>query len=177
MTVIRGFVTSGDYSPVADAGREIPVTMTPEGRLRVDSGGGGGGGTVDQGAAGSDPWLVAGPLTDAELRATPVDTAVTAVPKLATTTRQPVWASGQVLTTSTSSAKTTAITGTEVMISTTQDIWIAIGVQASVVAAKDTAGSMFLPKGGPYTFQITSGHGVAAIQDSAAGKVSVLPVA
>lgn len=34
--------------------------------------GGGGGGTVDQGAAGVDPWLVTGPLTDTQLRATPV---------------------------------------------------------------------------------------------------------
>lgn len=42
--------------------------------------GGGGGGTVDQGAAGLDPWLVSvvgtvpvsGPLTDLELRAAPV---------------------------------------------------------------------------------------------------------
>lgn len=35
-------------------------------------GGGGSGGTVDQGAAGVDPWLVTGPLTDTQLRASAV---------------------------------------------------------------------------------------------------------
>lgn len=34
--------------------------------------GGGGGGTVDQGTGGVSPWLVTGPLTDAELRASAV---------------------------------------------------------------------------------------------------------
>lgn len=96
--------------------------------------------------------------------------------KLETTTRTPLWATGQVLTTSATSAASTAITGTEVMISATQDVWIKIGA-ATPTAAKDTAGSMFLKAGGPYTFQLTSGHLVAAVQDSAAGKVSILPVA
>lgn len=96
--------------------------------------------------------------------------------KLGTTTRLPLWATGQVLTTSATSAASTAITGTEVMISATQDCWIKIGA-TTPTAAKDTAGSMFIAKGGPYTFQLTSGHLVAAVQDSAAGKVSILPVA
>lgn len=92
------------------------------------------------------------------------------------TSRLPLWATGQVLTTSATSAATTAITGTEVLISTTADIWIKIGA-ATPVAALATAGSMFLEKGGPYLFQITSGQMVAAVQDVAAGKVSVVPVA
>lgn len=96
--------------------------------------------------------------------------------KLEWTTRTPLWATGQVLTTSATSAASTAITGTEVMISCTQDCWIKIGA-ATPTAAKDTAGSMFLAKGGPYTFQMTTGQLVAAVQDSAAGKVSILPVA
>lgn len=96
--------------------------------------------------------------------------------KLEYTTRTPLWATGQVLTTSATSAASTAITGTEVMISCTQDCWIKIGA-ATPTAAKDTAGSMFLAKGGPYTFQMTTDQLVAAVQDSAAGKVSILPVA
>lgn len=96
--------------------------------------------------------------------------------KLTTTTRTPLWATGQVLTTSATSTASTAITGTEVMISCTTDTWVKIGA-ATPTAAKDTAGSMFLAKGGPYTFQLTSGQLVAAVQDSAAGKVSILPVA
>lgn len=96
--------------------------------------------------------------------------------KLGTTSRQPVWASGQHVVTSATSAKTTAITGTEVLITASADCYINIGTQSSVVATKG-AGSMFIAKGGPYLFQITSGQGVAAIQDVAAGTVSVIPVA
>lgn len=96
--------------------------------------------------------------------------------KLEYTSRTPLWGTGQVLTTSATSTATTAITGTEVLICTSADIWIKIGA-ATPTAALATAGSMFLQKGGPYLFQITSGHMVAAVQDTAAGKVSVLPVA
>lgn len=133
--------------------------------------------------------VVAGGLTDAQLRATPVpvsgpltDTQLraTAVPvspsKLGTTTRLPVWASGQHVVTSATSAKTTAITGTEVMITLSQDAYINIGTQSTITATKG-AGSMFLKAGGPYTFQITSGQGVAVIMDSTAGIMSAVPVA
>lgn len=51
------------YLPVT-ADRPLPVT-----------GGGGGGGAVDQGAPGAQPWPVTGPLTDTQMRATPVATA------------------------------------------------------------------------------------------------------
>lgn len=125
--------------------------------------GGSGGVTVVAGKNGTSPATAANPFT-------------VSVDKLGTTTRTPLWATGQVLTTSATSAASTAITGTEVMISVTQDTWIKIGA-ATPTAAKDTAGSMFLAKGGPYTFQMTTGHLVAAVQDSAAGKVSILPVA
>lgn len=114
-------------------------------------------------------------LTDAQLRATPVPVSLTPA-KLTTTTRLPVWASGQHVVTSATTAKTAAITGTEVMISLSQDAYIKIDTQATVVATKG-AGSMFLKAGGPYTFQITSGQGVAVIMDTAAGVMSAVPVA
>jgi len=103
-------------------------------------------------------------------------TNLTNMPKLGTTTRTPVWASGQSFTTSTTSARGTAITGTEVMISTDADCYVNIGVAASVTATVG-AGSMFIAKGGPYTFQITTGQGVAAILASGTGRVTLLPVA
>lgn len=96
--------------------------------------------------------------------------------KLETTTRTPVWASGQSFTTSTTTARGTAITGTEVMISTDADAYINIGT-AGAVNATVGAGSMFIAKGGPYTFQITSGQAVAAILSTGTGRVTLLPVA
>lgn len=96
--------------------------------------------------------------------------------KLGTTSRVPLFATGQHLTIGAASAKTTGITGTEVLISTSTDCFVNIGVQASVTATAG-AGSIFLAKGGPYLFQITSGHGVAVIQATAGGTLSVIPVA
>lgn len=96
--------------------------------------------------------------------------------KLGQTSRLPLWATGQVITTSATTAKTAALTGTEVIISPTADVWVNIGTQSSIVATKG-AGSMFLPKGRLYMFQITSGQGVAAIMDTVAGVVTVHPVA
>ena len=125
------------------------------------SGGGGGGGGAHDG------------LTDTQLRASPLSVTPT---KLGTTTRLPVWASGQHVVTSATSAKTTAITGTEVMISLSADAYIRIGTAESVVATKGAA-SLFLPKGGPYTFQLTSGEAVAVIRDTGAGVMSAVPVA
>lgn len=119
---------------------------------------------------------VSGPVTNTELRAAAVPVSLSAVPKLGSTSRVPVWASGQHVVTSATTAKTAAITGTEVLISLSTDAYINIGTQASVVATKG-AGSMFLKAGGPYLFQITSGQGVAAIMDTTAGVMSVLPVA
>jgi hypothetical protein len=137
------------------------INVDEEGNYIAPGGGGGGGG-------GSG-------LTDEELRASPVPVSRTPS-KLETTTRLPVWASGQHVVVGAATAKTTAITGTEVMISLSSDAYVRIGTQASVVATKG-AGSMFLKAGGPYTFQLTSGEGVAVIQDSAAGVMSVVPVA
>lgn len=96
--------------------------------------------------------------------------------KLNTTTRLPLWATGQHVVVGAATAKTTAITGTEVMITLSTDAYIRIGTQATIAATKG-AQSMFLPKGGPYTFQLATGEGVAVIQDTAAGIMSVVPVA
>ena len=101
---------------------------------------------------------------------------ITTFPKLGTTTRTPVWASGQTFTTSTTSARSSAITGTEVMISTDVDAYINIGTSGSVTATVG-AGSLFVAKGGPYTFQITTGQAVAAILASGTGRITLLPVA
>lgn len=35
--VDRAIVVTGDYSPLADVGRDQPLTLTPQGRLRVDA--------------------------------------------------------------------------------------------------------------------------------------------
>jgi hypothetical protein len=53
----------------------LPVRLTNGASFYNATGGGGGGGTVDQGQAGTDPWPVTGPLTNAQLRssAVPVD--------------------------------------------------------------------------------------------------------
>lgn len=51
--------------------------------VKASATGGGGGGsptTVDQGAAGVDPWTVTGPLTDAELRASAVPISAVSLP-------------------------------------------------------------------------------------------------
>jgi hypothetical protein len=103
-------------------------------------------------------------------------TNLTNMPKLGQTTRTPVWASGQTFTTSTTTARSSAITGTEVMISTDVDAYINIGTAGSVTATVG-AGSLFVAKGGPYTFQITSGQAVAAILASGTGRITLLPVA
>lgn len=50
------------------------------GNLKTTGGGGGGGGVVDQGTGGLSPWLVTGPLTDAQLRAAPVPISASALP-------------------------------------------------------------------------------------------------
>lgn len=62
-------VVSGDYNPLAEVGPNArPLTMTPGGRLRVDTGGGDEGGqTVTQGSAGAEAWPVTGPLTNEQL--------------------------------------------------------------------------------------------------------------
>jgi hypothetical protein len=96
--------------------------------------------------------------------------------KLGQTTRTPVWASGQHLSTSTTSTRTTAITGTEAIISCSAAGYINVGTAGSVVATVG-AGSLFLGAGVPFTVQITSGQSVAAILPSGTGACSVIPVA
>jgi len=103
-------------------------------------------------------------------------TNLTNMPKLGQTTRTPVWASGQTFTTSTTSARSSAITGTEVMISTDVDAYINIGTSGSVTATVG-AGSLFVDMAGPYTLQITTGQAVAAILASGTGRITLLPVA
>lgn len=117
------------------------------------------------------------PIPAAQVSATqPVSGTVTNIPsKLGTTSRVPLWATGQHVAIGATSAKTAAITGTEALITVSTDCFISIGTQSTVTATAG-AGSMFLAKGGPYLFQITSGQGVAVIQASAAGTMSVLPV-
>lgn len=127
-----------------------------------------------------DPLLAVAPfrrtmLVDAE--GNPASAGGGTPNKLETTTRLPIWASGQHVVVGASTAKSSALTGaTEVMVSLSTDAYIRIGPQGSVVATKG-ANSMFLKAGGPYTFQCSATDGVAAIQDTAAGVMSVVPVA
>lgn len=61
--------------PLPDPEVYLPVRLTNGASFYNATGGGSGGGTVDQGMAGTDPWPVTGPLTNAQLRASavPVD--------------------------------------------------------------------------------------------------------
>lgn len=69
MSVIATPVKQTEAVRAADAVYLVDIaTGLPAG------GGGGGGGTVDQGAGGASAWLVSGPLTDTQLRATPIAT-------------------------------------------------------------------------------------------------------
>lgn len=169
------------YTDNAGVKRNIQgVTLLNPDGTPASAGGGGGGGSVEVTNFPAEQ-AVTGPLTNTQLRAAAVPVTIAGAQsvtptKLGTTTRLPVWASGQHVVTSATSAKTTAITGTEVMISLSADAYIRIGTAASVVATKGAA-SMFLPKGGPYTFQLTSGEAVAVIMDTAAGVMSAVPVA
>ena len=53
------------------------------------------------------------------------------------------------------------------------DIWFAVG--ANPTAAPDTAGSSFLGSGAVEWIGLRGGHKIAAIQDSAAGQLSITP--
>lgn len=68
---IAGYYPGGDFwkgIQIDDQGRLVLAGTIDVGDISV--------GAVDQGDAGIDPWLVTGPLTDTELRATPVDVAI-----------------------------------------------------------------------------------------------------
>ena len=65
-SVITGKTTAG-------GGSYVDVKVSPSGAVQVA-------GLVDQGAAGASPWLVTGPLTDAELRAAAVAVSAAALP-------------------------------------------------------------------------------------------------
>lgn len=70
MSLIRGTVNSRSQAWSTSLLRYVDLTVNDTGQLVVTTGGGGG--SVDQGAGGASAWLVTGPLTDAQLRATPV---------------------------------------------------------------------------------------------------------
>lgn len=130
-----------------------------------------------------------GGLTDEELRAAPVPVSgtvgisgtvpvsgtvsIAATPKLGQSTRTLGWATGQHLAISTTAARSTAITGTEVLVSLSVPGYIKVGDNAVTAAA--AAGSLYLPAG-PHYLQITSGQFVSVL-GTAAGVASVIPIA
>lgn len=75
------------------------------------------------------------------------------------------------VTTGAASAASAAITGTCVRVVATKDAHIVFGVDPTA-----TANDTLLAAGIPEYFWITSGHKLAAIQDSEAGKVYITPV-
>ena len=94
----------------------------------------------------------------------------------ALTTRLMDWASGLNLPIGATSARVGPLAGDEVAISPTTDCYVRIG--NSSVTASAGAGSCFIAAGaGPMYFQMTTGSYVAAIQLSAGGAASVIPVA
>lgn len=89
-------------------------------------------------------------------------------------TRTYNWATGQHLDIGATSVESTAITGTEFVIVPSVDCYIAIGTTPTAAIA---AGSMFVNKGVPAHFRITSGDKVAVIAaGSDTGKASVMAV-
>jgi len=90
------------------------------------------------------------------------------------TTRQYNLAAAVKRTTSgTSAATTNAIGYSEVLIFATQDAWITFGT--SPTAAADTAGNILLKAGALFHASIDPTHKLAAIQDTTAGSVHIIP--
>lgn len=81
----------------------------------------------------------------------------------------------QVVATSGTSAQSAAVnaTTTRVFLTCTQDCWVSIGSNPTASAA---AGSFFIAAGSPfYPISVTGGSSkIAVIQDSAAGKLSIV---
>lgn len=91
------------------------------------------------------------------------------------TTRQYNWAGGIKLTTSATSAATGSALGwPEIVVFATADSWITMGVSPTAVA--NTAGNMLIKAGEKFHLQIDPTHKLAAIQDTAAGAVHIIPV-
>lgn len=171
----------------ADLIAQAPLTRT----MLVDSTGapasaGGGGGLTDAqlrasavpvtnsvvGAVADDAWSGTGNGTVvAVLKA--IWTRLAYTPKLGQSTRTLGWATGQHLAISTTAARSTAITGTEVLVSLSVPGYIKVGT--STVVADAAAGSLYLPAG-PHYMQITSGQFVSVL-GTAAGVASVIPIA
>jgi hypothetical protein len=82
--------------------------------------------------------------------------------------------SGQLLTTSGSSSRSTAILADEVMLHASAKLWFRVG--DNNVTASATATSIPLEAGEKFHIRILSGQFVAAIQDSEAGTLSIVPV-
>lgn len=93
---------------------------------------------------------------------------------LRNTSRQYDWANGLVVASGASSAASAALQNREYELVASVDAYVTVG--ADPTAAADTAGNIFLAAGRPFRFQAVAGDKVAAIQDSTAGVVSILPV-
>lgn len=93
----------------------------------------------------------------------------------ANATRDYAYASGQHITTSGTSARSTQINQDEVMLHASAKCYVRVG--DSTVVATVGAGSFPLEAGEKFHVTIPAGSYVAVIQDTAAGILTVLPVA
>ena len=97
------------------------------------------------------------------------------VPTNTTSTRAYDFANGQRLSVSSTSARTTAVAASEVMVHASTRCFIRIG--DNTVVASSAAGSFPLEIGEKFHLRLTSGQFVAAIRDTADGFLTVMPVA
>lgn len=91
------------------------------------------------------------------------------------------WANGQVVSFSDTAAASSAYAGagqglntptdTIYLISATENCWISVGN----TAAKDTAGSFYLPTGVVITLYVPGGSTVSVVEDSTGGYLSLIP--
>jgi hypothetical protein len=90
------------------------------------------------------------------------------------TTRRYNWSAAVKLDTSGTSAQTAAVLGcTEVLVFATEDTWITLSTNPT--AAVNTAGNLLLLAGEKFHIQTNPSYKLAAIQDSAAGSVHIVP--
>lgn len=90
------------------------------------------------------------------------------------TTRAYDYATGLSLAIGATSARSTAITATEVMLHASSRCFVRVG--DSSVNAANGAGSFPLEAGEKFHLRITSGQRIAVIRDSADGALTILPV-
>jgi hypothetical protein len=88
-------------------------------------------------------------------------------------TREYDFTNTDVVAVSGTSAQSTAFISSEIAIAANTNCWITIGANPTAVA--DTDANMYLPAGVVFHLRVKVGDKLAAIQDTAAGHISVTP--